>query len=339
MAHALAGVLTHPAAASSPPTMAEPHVNGASDRDGASTDPVFVLCCGRSGSTLLRFLLDAHPDVACPPETNLAALCAHLASTWSLLAGAPVATERVDEPPVIPEPAITGIRRSLGLMVGPYLARRGKKRYCDKSLGAAEHADLLLRLFPGAKFICLYRHPMDVIASGIEACPWGLKGFGFDRYAAEFPGNAVQALARFWADHAAAILAVEDRFPGRCHRVRYEDLITEPETVAGEMFRFLGVPAEPGISGRCFTPERERIGRADYKIWHTSRITADSLGRGWSIPAHLIEPGAAARVNELVDRLGYIGVDEKWGVADMPPTSAYPPRALGRRAHRPPAAA
>ena len=27
-------------------------------------DPVFVLCMGRSGSTLLRFLLDAHPDLA-----------------------------------------------------------------------------------------------------------------------------------------------------------------------------------------------------------------------------------------------------------------------------------
>jgi hypothetical protein len=26
-------------------------------------DPVFVLCMGRSGSTLLRFLLDAHPDL------------------------------------------------------------------------------------------------------------------------------------------------------------------------------------------------------------------------------------------------------------------------------------
>lgn len=30
-------------------------------------DPVFVLCNGRSGSTLLRFLLDAHPDLACRP--------------------------------------------------------------------------------------------------------------------------------------------------------------------------------------------------------------------------------------------------------------------------------
>ena len=320
---ALTSVLIDPASAASGSAMAEAHVNGASDRasdrGGAYNDPVFVLCCGRSGSTLLRFLLDAHPDLACPPETNMAAMCAHLASVWSLLAGAPIAVEAHDEPPIIPGPAIAGIRRTLDMMVGPYLAGRGKKRYCDKSLGAAEHADLLLRLFPGAKFICLYRHPMDVIASGIEACPWGLKGFGFDRYAAESPGNAVLALARLWADHAAAIHAVEERFPGRCHRVRYEDLVADPEAAAEAIFGFLGAGSQPGISSRCFTPERERAGRADYKIWHTSRITADSVGRGWSVPANLIEPAVAARVNELAAKLGYIRVDDTWGVADTPP--------------------
>jgi hypothetical protein len=324
---ALTSVLIDPAATASlpaMPAMPAPYVNGASEWGGACNDPVFVLCCGRSGSTLLRFLLDAHPDLACPPETNMAALCAHLANVWSLLAGAPIPAEPHDEPPMIPGPAIAGIRRSLDMMVGQYLARRGKRRYCDKSLGAAEHADLLLRLFPGAKFICLYRHPMDVIASGIEACPWGLKGFGFDRYAAESPGNAVLALARFWADHADAIHAVEERFPGRCHRVRYEDLVADPEAVAEGIFGFLGAGSQPGISGRCFTPERERAGRGDYKIWHTSQITADSVGRGWSIPASQIEPVAVARVNELADKLGYIRIDGKWGVADAPPDFRVP---------------
>ena len=37
---------------------------------GVFTDPVFVLCNGRSGSTLLRFLPDAHPELTCPPETS-----------------------------------------------------------------------------------------------------------------------------------------------------------------------------------------------------------------------------------------------------------------------------
>ena len=56
----------------------------------AALDPVFVICNGRSGSTLLRFLLDAHPQLACPPETNLPALAVQLATVWSLIEGAPL---------------------------------------------------------------------------------------------------------------------------------------------------------------------------------------------------------------------------------------------------------
>jgi protein-tyrosine sulfotransferase len=130
----------------------------------SSADPVFVLCNGRSGSTLVRFLLDAHPEFACPPETNLPSLCAQLATVWSLIEGAPLSANRGDEPPVIPDAAIAGIRATLDSMVGPYLARREKKRYCDKSLGTARFAELLVRVYPQARFLCLYRHPMDVIA-------------------------------------------------------------------------------------------------------------------------------------------------------------------------------
>jgi hypothetical protein len=60
-------------------------VNGSQDgvavADAATgrPDPLFVLCMARSGSTLLRFLLDAHPDLACPPETNLWMVCEKLA--------------------------------------------------------------------------------------------------------------------------------------------------------------------------------------------------------------------------------------------------------------------
>jgi hypothetical protein len=63
-----------------------------------SEDLVFVVCAGRSGSTLLRFLLDAHPDLACPPETRLPAICAQLATVWQQLAGA-AADGNGDTPP------------------------------------------------------------------------------------------------------------------------------------------------------------------------------------------------------------------------------------------------
>jgi hypothetical protein len=285
---------------------------------------VFVLCAGRSGSTLLRFLLDAHPDLACPPETRLPAMCAQIASVWQQFSGPPVATEQANGPPTLPEPALEGIRHTLNVMVEPYLAERGKRRYCDKSLGTAEHVDVLRAAFPGAKFLCLYRHPMDVIASGIEACPWGLTGFGFDAYADSSPRNSVKALSQFWVDNAALILAAENRLGGHAHRVRYEDLVTDPEAVAEGIFRFLGVRPVPGISATCFAPERERLGPGDYKIWHTTRITADSVGRGWSVPADMMGPPLMAAVNDLAGKLGYAAIDKTWGIAAVPPDLRQP---------------
>ena len=289
-----------------------------SGKSGLPADPVFVLCAARSGSTLLRFVLDAHPQLACPPETNVPALCGQLATVWSLIEGAPLSPNRGDEPPDIPDAAITGVRETMDRMVGSYLARRGKARYCDKSLGTARFAYLMRRIWPQAKFICLFRHPMDVIASGMEASPWGVNGYGFDPYIAETPGNVVYALARFWADNAGAILAAQEQYPEACLPVRYEDLVGNTQSVADQVFGFLGVDLVPDIGKRMFAPERERYGPADYKIWHTSEVTTASVGRGWTVPAGLISPQVLAVINDLCSKLGYVPVDDDWGTAERP---------------------
>jgi hypothetical protein len=291
---------------------------GCAEHAGASADPVFVLCPGRSGSTLLRFLLDAHPDLACPPETKLPAVFAQLTALWSAMDALPQSADGGNGMAGIPGAAVTGIRHTADLMIGPYLARRGKKRYCDKNLGTEHYADVLMGVYPEAKFICLHRHPMDVIASGIEACPWGLGNYGFEPYVAGAPGNSVLALARYWADHTAAILAVEDKFPGSCHRIRYEDLVADPDTVAEQIFEFLGLPPVAGISALCFSRERERFGAGDFKIWNTSQITGDSVGRGWPVPADLIPPPLIETINNLAGRLEYVRIDANWGATPRP---------------------
>jgi Sulfotransferase family len=285
---------------------------------GRSLDPVFVLCMSRSGSTLLRLILDTHPDLACPPETNIPALCSQLAVVWSLIEGAPLSLQRGDTPPAVPDAAIAGIRTTMNLMTAPYLERRGKKRYCDKSLGTASYAELLTRIYPAARFVCLFRHPLDMISSGLEACPWGLNGYGFDPYIAGSPGNAVMALARYWHDQAHEIAAVEEKHPGMCHRVRYEDMVRDPERIAAGIFDFIGVRQEPGVAQAIFTGDHERFGPADHKIWHTSAISQDSVGRSDSVPIALIPPALRESINQLLDKLGYVAVDEKWGTADMP---------------------
>jgi hypothetical protein len=283
---------------------------------GASANPVFVLCAGRTGSTLLRLVLDAHPELACPPELKLPEVVSRLTTMWS-------AMEQLPLPPSgngasgIPEAALAGIRHTADLIVGPYLARRGKRRYCDKNLGTELYADALLSVFPEARLVCLHRHPMDVISSGIEACPWGLANYGFEPYVAGAPGNSVLALARYWSDHTAAILGVEDRYPGKCHRIRYEDLVDDPETEADKIFEFLDLPPVDDISGLAFSGERERFGAGDFKIWNTSQITGESVGRGWSVPVNLMSP-MIATVNQLADRLGYVSIDDNWGAAARP---------------------
>jgi hypothetical protein len=290
-------------------------VRGLPEPADACDRPIFMLCTGRSGSTLLRFLLDAHPDLACPPETRLPWLCTQLASAWSVIEDAPMPSGK---PGLVPEPVIHGLRQSLTPMMKSYLARRGKKQYCDKSLGGAQHAGLLRQVWPGALFICLYRHPMDVIGSGIEASPWGLGNYGFESYVAASPGNIVAALARYWADYTGTILAAEAELGEDCLPVRYEDLVADPEGQAERLFEFIGVAQVPGITERCFTTERQRFGPGDYKIWNTTGVTTSSVGRGWQVPARLIAPELLAVVNDAAGQLGYVQVDETWGVGSPP---------------------
>ena len=90
--------------------------------------PVFIACGARSGSTLLRWLLDTHPDIACPPETDVAELVVQYARAAQAL-GVPTPLEHA--------------RGVVDELVGRYLAESGKRRWCDKSLSNVVHLDSL----------------------------------------------------------------------------------------------------------------------------------------------------------------------------------------------------
>jgi Sulfotransferase family len=62
-------------------------------------EPIVVPTCARSGSTLLRLLLDSHPELACPPETGVVDLCTRLGVLSMLL----------DGPPTGARPGLTGL--------------------------------------------------------------------------------------------------------------------------------------------------------------------------------------------------------------------------------------
>ena len=137
-----------------------------------------------------------------------------------------------------------------------------------------------------------------MIASGVESSPWGLTGFGFGEFARQYPGNSVAAIGAYWLENTRIMLAFERECPERCLRVRYEDLVSDPETAAERIFTFIGVPQVPGISEWCLAAEHDRSGPSDQKIWFTSKISDSSVGRGVQVPVHALSPGALAAQRE-----------------------------------------
>jgi protein-tyrosine sulfotransferase len=295
---------------------------GMAGRSTLGSSPVIVLTMARSGSTLLRFILDSHPELACPPETCLGSACFTLARLWDLLEPSPQSARGEFRPFRVPaelsEPARTAIVDVIDDVYGRYVTRHGKRRWCDKSLDNIGIAELLADLYPGAQFICLYRHCLDVVVSAMEACPWGLNGYGFEPYIASSPGNGVAAISSCWLDRTMPIIEFQQRHPDRCHGIRYEDLVTAPEQVAASLFDFLDVQQVPGISTACFSTDHETRGPGDHKIWFTSSVNDDSLGRGRRVPVAMIPPELLVRVNQVLSSLDYQPVDDRWSASTEP---------------------
>jgi hypothetical protein len=265
---------------------------------------------------LLRFILDTHPDLACPPETMITAAAVPLLRSWDILEHAGEGQQRlVNAPPALPAEAADLIRDTLDRLYGRYLARRGKPRWCDKSLDSVLAAELLAEVYPEAKFVCLFRHCMDVVASGIEACPWGVSRFGFDTYVAQNPGNNVAAIANYWVEWAELSLQFQESHPDRTFRIRYEDLAVAPEEVTGKLLEFLGASPMPGITAACFGAPHEGDGPGDEKIWFTTKVSTETLGRGRKVPAEALPGALRAQVNEALAKLEYRTLDADWNSA------------------------
>lgn len=302
-----------------------------------------VVGAARSGTTLLRLLLDAHPQIGCPAEAGLPALMSHMAQVWvtvdaDILEGAPASDpgrpgadatgERdtsVDEtgeddpanllPPSLRPEAAEWIYATMLHTMRRYCDREGKRLYVDKSLDSVFHLDLVQQVFPNLKCVLAFRHVMDTIASGIEASPWGFQAYGYGPYVQATPGNTVAALARYWLDHVTRALAWERHHPDACFRVRYEDLVTNPGPTMEKLQTFLGVSADSSVLTAAFDGAARR-GPGDYKIEHTEAIHTRSVGHGKRVPITMLPAPLLTAINEKLEALQYPPLDRSWNAAE-----------------------
>jgi hypothetical protein len=183
--------------------------------------PIFVVGCQRSGTTLLRLVLDSHPAVACGPETRfLESMTRIVGDDWPRLA-----RYGRDKPEWL-----ASIADWYGAMQDDYAHRRGKVRWADKTPRYALIMDFLDQLFPDAKFIHIIRDPRDVVLSH-------RKRFGYVA--------AVKAV-RKWPVYVATASATGQRLgPERYLEVRYEDLVADNDKELRRVFEFIDEPWDP----------------------------------------------------------------------------------------------
>lgn len=271
-------------------------------------DPIFLVTAGRSGSTLLRLILNDHPEVGCPGESGLPSLIAQYVRVWHTIAS-DVERAHVD---VMSAEVRASIRAAVGEPMRYYLQTEGKRVFCDKSLETAQHLEVILDVFPRARFLLLFRHVMDVVASGIEASPWGFGAFGYARYVSRSVGNFVSPLVEHWVDHVESVLSWEREHPAVCHRVRYEDLVQDPEAILDEVWGFLGVSAEYRPGPGVFERARDTRTWGDMKVAFTDHIHTKSIGTGRRVPAELVRPVVLDRANTCLAQLAYEQIGSDW---------------------------
>ncbi len=212
--------------------------------------PLFVLGVSRSGTTLLRVVLDRSPGIAIPDESFFIPLLArrHPGSVdpdrflddLSRLPALAAWGLSLDD---IAAPLRPGMHagEAIAAIFETYAAKEGKPRWGDKTPMYMRHLPLLEELFPEAQYVHLVRDGRDAALSFLRM-PEGT----FTRTWAH-PETPVE-FACLWRTEVEAARDLGRRVgTSRYLEVRYENLVTGMEAVATRICEFAGLPYEASM--------------------------------------------------------------------------------------------
>lgn len=309
----------------------------------------FVIGCPRSGTTLLRAILDAHPALAVPPESYFLVPALRRADRYAssdgvdrsallddVVANLSWRQWALDEAAlsaIRDDPTLVTVAAVMRAIYAAYAETQGKTRYADKTPQHSLHVRLLATAFPEARFVHLLRDGRDVVPSLLEM-PF-------------FPDRFARA-ALFWQERvegglAARTLVGDDRY----HELRYEDLVADPERETRALCAFLDLSFEPAMLEYHERAEQVIAGVYDAGH-HLGVLRPPAPTRDWrtGLPPRRVALFEAL-VGETLDRAGYersgtvagLGTRlevaaERGGVRGVRWVRAAQARMRGRRARR-----
>lgn len=248
-----------------------------------SDRPIVVGGCHRSGTSLVRRLLDAHPRIHCGPELGF------FRDFYGDYRADPLAHLRFASTvrSILPEEdALSVLGRALVDAHERAAERAGKARWADKSPENVLHLDAWERVLgDGFLVVHVVRNPLDTVAS--------MRG----RFRLTLP-EGVAEQAEHYRRYTEAGLGFAEAAPDRCVRVVYEALCSGPEVALGQLMSSLGeeadprqlafneVPHDPGLEDpgiadadgiRAWSPGRWRSRLSE----HEARLVLDATREVW----------------------------------------------------------
>lgn len=258
---------------------------------------LFVIGPPRSGSTLLMRMLSSHSAIYSRAEPHLLTPLAHLGyfetvdtAPFDHLQAQQSVREFVAELPGGEADYLAACRAYTDILYGRMLVARGKGKpfFLDKTPANALVLPFISKLYPGARYVVLTRHPAAIWSSYANSF------FDGDYVAARkhnpVLNRYVPAMASFMREQPVPYV-----------RVGYEELVQNPEQEMRRVFEYLGVPFEAGAINYG-EHEHESKGLGDpLGVQKHSRPVTDSVEK-W---AHELaaDPAKLAIVRDMVGNI------------------------------------
>jgi len=269
------------------------------------TGPLFVIGLPRSGTKLLRGLLNEHPQVGIPlAETEFLHWWSKNWKRWGDLTDRDQFQRFYDE--VTLSAYFTYLQEEQGHQISAddwfahvgdgtlpevleallrhdaNIPRGGNGVWGDKSPGYVSHLPLIHRYFPHARVVHIVRDVRDYCLSINKA--WGK--------------NMVRAAQR-WTDRIEMVRREGAVFGGQLIEVRYEDLLSDPEPVLRSICALVGLPFDDRML--TLSQETENIGSARGQ----KKIKRDNVAKYEREMAPKIRNAIEAIAGHTLDGLGY----------------------------------
>ncbi len=247
--------------------------------------PIIIGGVHRSGTSLVRRVLNTHSNIYCGPEVKFF-------KEWYgdyIGVNDPIKHARFMQSAraLLPEAELFQILGASLIKIHKRAAElAGKSRWADKNPENVLYLDLWENLLGNAwLFIHVVRNPLDTLASMVE--------INF-KYA--IPANLDSKIA-FYKEYTETGLNYYLKNPAKSYRLVYEKFVSSPEDEVQKLMHWLGEKAERAQLD--FNSLTHQNGLEDPKVKHTKDIHAKSINR-WKNTFSSLEARKIVRETNLL---------------------------------------